>query len=244
MLFRKRDSGLFFLAILLFALPRYSVSHEMSASEAPSGLESVVSLDAYSQEETTDLLVTFKKGKEIFLKHFRSFDGGKSWPRESRLGIPAEKIRSPHRGDDPQIAAFGDHVVVLWTMPGTSRSPRAPSSTTSMSGSLSSAPRRVACRVRARVRMTLISSVTRLATVSGSLPSRITGALSCPDDRPERACGSQRAQRHASASPSTPPMRRHGPHWRKPAAGPMRQDRRQSVSGAPSLWNRATGAGG
>ncbi|SCE50163.1 hypothetical protein [Streptomyces sp. DfronAA-171] len=88
--------------------------------------------------------------------------------------------------------------VSTWTIPGTSRSRRAPSRTTRMSGSRSNVCARAEEDLAAtRFWMSEISSLTRCAVLSGSLPIA-TG----DPGRPEARCGSQRTQFHDSACSS------------------------------------------
>jgi hypothetical protein len=81
----------------------------------------VVSLDVYAQPAIVDMLVGVKTGDGFELRHQRSKDGGATWTPAVRLPIPPKDIHSPHRGADPQVVAFGDRLVALWTKPGTSK---------------------------------------------------------------------------------------------------------------------------
>lgn len=81
----------------------------------------VVSLDVYASGKTLHLLTgEFREGNpRATLVHRRSEDGGGTWsePVPVDAGLPA--AHSPHRGNDPQIAAAGDTLVAVWMSKGT-----------------------------------------------------------------------------------------------------------------------------
>jgi hypothetical protein len=99
--------------LLLLAAAPLRAQHHKDAGGA-------IGLDVYAQGATLDLLVANRGGEVTSLLHQRSRDGGRTWsaPVAVPLGGP---IHTPHRGADPQVAAAGDRVVVLWTRPGSSR---------------------------------------------------------------------------------------------------------------------------
>ena len=80
--------------------------------------EGVIGLDVSSQGEAVDLLVAVRTAAGVALRHQRSSDGGRSWTAPTAVPIGPAGIHPPHRGADPQVAAWRDHVVALWTVPG------------------------------------------------------------------------------------------------------------------------------
>jgi hypothetical protein len=100
--------------VLLAAAP----ARPQHSAAAGSG---AVGLDVYAQGATLDLLVADSSGGAYTLQHRRSRDGGLNWSEPVSVPLGGGGIHSPHRGADPQIAAQGDRVIVLWTRPGTSK---------------------------------------------------------------------------------------------------------------------------
>lgn len=80
----------------------------------------VLTLDLHAEGTTVDALSVEKNADGVRLVHRRSSDAGRSWGPPHRVPTSAPP-HSPHRGADPQIAARGDRVVVVWTGPGTSK---------------------------------------------------------------------------------------------------------------------------
>lgn len=80
----------------------------------------VLAMDVFAQDAIVDLLLFEEtpRGKE--LRHVRSRDGATTWSAPSTINRRGRGIVDHRRGMDPQIAAAGDTVVVLWTTPGTS----------------------------------------------------------------------------------------------------------------------------
>jgi hypothetical protein len=83
------------------------------------GGSGVVGLDVYAQGPLVDVLLARKGADGVRLEHQRSRDGGRTWG-PARTIAPAQ-VATPRRGNDPQIAAAGDKLVALWSVPGTSR---------------------------------------------------------------------------------------------------------------------------
>lgn len=104
-----------FTVFLLLAAPL--------AAEPPatSRVAEVKALDVYDQEGTVDLLLAVDDGARLELRHRRSRDGAASWGVESRVELGGAEVFKVHPGSEPQIAAHGDRLVVVWTAPGTSK---------------------------------------------------------------------------------------------------------------------------
>lgn len=84
----------------------------------------VLALDAWAAGGTIDVLLALRgeHGAEHGdrLVHRRSTDGGRTWSAEHEVDLGGRPMHAPHRGMDPQIAADGDRLLALWTVPGTS----------------------------------------------------------------------------------------------------------------------------
>ena len=78
------------------------------------------SFDVYVDDGTIHLvLADYGSGsKTPRLLHRRSDDGGESWSEPMRIDGKATPAYVPYRGIDPQIAAFQDELVVIWTTAG------------------------------------------------------------------------------------------------------------------------------
>jgi len=111
---------------LVFALPVLTNSNVLLAGEQPGRPQlpavgsGVVSLDVYAQDATLDLLTTTREGETLELSHQRSRDGGKSWGTSHVINIH-QPISIARRGNEPQVVAHREHVVVHWSTHGESR---------------------------------------------------------------------------------------------------------------------------
>jgi hypothetical protein len=106
-----------FVAIGL-ALGPLGRGHQTRHERTPHG---VLAMDVFAQNAIVDLLLFEEtpNGKE--LRHRRSRDGALTWSAPTTIDRRGRAIVDHHRGMDPQLAAAGDTIVVLWTMPGASR---------------------------------------------------------------------------------------------------------------------------
>lgn len=87
--------------------------------EAPvESLGSVVGLDVVTQGGVIDVLTTIQDRNGPFLRHRRSSDGGRTWTAERPVAMHGRGVSNATRGLDPQIAAAGDRLFVVWTTPG------------------------------------------------------------------------------------------------------------------------------
>lgn len=80
----------------------------------------VLAMDVFAHDNVIDLLRFEDTATRKELRHQRSRDGGTTWTPSSTIDRGDRGIVGHHRGNDPQIAAAGDQIVVLWTMPGPS----------------------------------------------------------------------------------------------------------------------------
>jgi hypothetical protein len=92
-----------------------------SATTAVSGATpQVLAMDVFAQGDIVDLLLFEETTSGKRLRHQRSQNGAVTWSIPSVIDRGDLGIVGHHRGMDPQIAASGQTVVVLWTTPGNS----------------------------------------------------------------------------------------------------------------------------
>lgn len=91
----------------------------VSMFDTPGTPPPMVALDVFATQTTMDVLLVEGERKPHRLVHRRSVDGGVSWSAPVEVPRGGRDIEGPHRGMDPQIAAAGDAIVVMWTTPGT-----------------------------------------------------------------------------------------------------------------------------
>jgi hypothetical protein len=79
----------------------------------------VAHYDVYTDGDAIHLLVGYgRKGEPaIALFHRRSTDGGTMWSAPIRVNRDADRLSAHHPGENPQIVAMGDRLVVVWTAP-------------------------------------------------------------------------------------------------------------------------------
>jgi hypothetical protein len=110
----------FLLAAVLFAASGASAqhAHHQQGAKPAVAIGGVNSLDVYRDGKTIHILVGEVEGEKATLWHSRSADG-KDFTEPVRVdaGMPAP--RAFRRGDDAQVAARGNIVFALWTVPGT-----------------------------------------------------------------------------------------------------------------------------
>jgi hypothetical protein len=92
-----------------------------TASPSHEKRDGIATLDVWPQENTLDLLLTVRAGEAHRLVHRRSNDGGASWSEDHVIETGPSGLYPSHRGNDPQVVAHGQTVLVVWTRPGTSR---------------------------------------------------------------------------------------------------------------------------
>lgn len=111
------------LALISVALGGFITLAPGSAHEKDGGtVTGVLGLDVSASGELVDavLAVQEKNAKTVELRHARSIDGGRTWGKASPLLKGRISVFAPRRAAEPQIAASGDRIVVLWTEPGSS----------------------------------------------------------------------------------------------------------------------------
>lgn len=105
-------------AIVAFASSSFdAVPKNTAASE----LVDVLAMDVFAQERVVDLLLFEDTSRGRELRHRRSRDGAQTWSAPVTIDRSGRGIVNHHRGMDPQIAAAGNTVIVLWTLPGASK---------------------------------------------------------------------------------------------------------------------------
>ena len=79
------------------------------------------SLDVFAQGATLDLLTTQRADTDLELRHQRSTDGGGTWGPVHVIDTVDQPISIATRGNEPQVVAHGDHVMVHWSTTGSAR---------------------------------------------------------------------------------------------------------------------------
>lgn len=101
------------------AMPGAKPATAAAADATPVG--SVLAMDVYAQRDTIDMLLAVQAASGPELQHRRSRDGARTWSASVTIDRGDRSILPPKRGNDAQIAASGDTIVVTWTTKGTSR---------------------------------------------------------------------------------------------------------------------------
>lgn len=79
---------------------------------------SVVGLDVIAQAGLVDVVSAVQEADGVRLYHSRSRDGGASFGPQAPVSMFGEQVSNAMRGLDPQIAAAGEKIFVVWTTPG------------------------------------------------------------------------------------------------------------------------------
>jgi len=93
-------------------------AHEQSHEAPKEALGSVVGVDIVEQGGLVNVLTAIGGASGPVLRHRRSKDGGQTWTPERPVAMHGKGISNATRGLDPQIAAAGDRLFVVWTTPG------------------------------------------------------------------------------------------------------------------------------
>jgi hypothetical protein len=94
------------------------------AARAPSAIgevPDVLAMDVFVRGAAIDLLLVEATASGKELRHQRSIDGGATWTAAKTVPRHGRGMVGHHRGMDPQVAATGDRVIVLWGLPGSSK---------------------------------------------------------------------------------------------------------------------------
>ena len=79
------------------------------------------SIDVFAQGLVLDMLTTERDEGDLSLHHRRSLDGGETWSAPRLIDTSIKPISLASRGNEPQIVAHEEHVVVHWSTKGTAR---------------------------------------------------------------------------------------------------------------------------
>ncbi|MET0621165.1 MAG: hypothetical protein ABW056_12845, partial [Thermoanaerobaculia bacterium] len=107
---------------VLFSAAAVTAGHDHQSGE----ILGVLGLDVYASAsgDVVDALIAVQEKGDplpsVELRHTRSTNGGATWSRPVPILPRSARVFSPRRGAEPQIAASGDRLVVIWTEPGTS----------------------------------------------------------------------------------------------------------------------------
>ena len=107
------------LALLLTVAASTVAQHGRPAR--PAAGDGIASLDVFAQGPVLDLLTTERRGSQLELGHQRSTDGGQTWSPLRRIDTSSAPISIASRGNEPQVVAHGDHVLVHWSTTGSTR---------------------------------------------------------------------------------------------------------------------------
>jgi len=88
----------------------------MAAEHGPGKTAGLAHFDVYADGDTLHLLTGYRSADVpgVALWHRRSTDGGSNWSAPVRVNGEGRNLFSPHPGENPQIAARGEHVLAVW----------------------------------------------------------------------------------------------------------------------------------
>jgi Neuraminidase (sialidase) len=83
-------------------------------------LKTIHTLDVYAENKTIHLLLSGldKKSKQLVLRYLNSSDSGETWSVPISLNQGVAPVKQSRRGNDFQIAAYGDKVMAIWKTKG------------------------------------------------------------------------------------------------------------------------------
>ncbi|MEM7585458.1 MAG: sialidase family protein, partial [Acidobacteriota bacterium] len=105
------------LAVAAGLASGFALAHDTDSRTRPG----VLGFDITAQGDEVSLLLTVQEGNAIALRHLLSEDGGATWSAEREVDLGGRPVHPPGPGSEPQIAAEGERLLVIWTTPGTSR---------------------------------------------------------------------------------------------------------------------------
>lgn len=121
--FPTRGSAAALLLLLVPCLPALHATQPggKEAHHHHEAIPGVQSLDVYATASQVHLLTgeLSRDGARTELYHRASRDGGRTWSAPVRVDAGQPAPHAAHRGMDPQIAAYEDHLIAVWMTPGT-----------------------------------------------------------------------------------------------------------------------------
>ena len=108
--------------LVIFSLPSCALLNHKTATQktVPTGLQSVHTLDVYSDKENLHALFSGidKQTNKLALKYINSSDSGNSWLTPVTVNQDLLSLKKSKRGNDFQVAASGNNVMVVWQTKG------------------------------------------------------------------------------------------------------------------------------
>ena len=113
--------GMMLLTMALSAAPHVVKGQGYGQPTRQTVGNGTASIDVFAQGLTVDLLTTERDDGDLTLHHRRSLDGGKTWRAPRVIDTSLKPIALASRGNEPQIVAHNEHIVVHWSTKGTAR---------------------------------------------------------------------------------------------------------------------------
>lgn len=109
------------LGILAFAFIAIALNQANAVQPFPNaGFKTVQTLDVYAEGNTIHTLfsgIDVKTG-ELVVRYLHSLDAGKSWSSAVTVNKGIAPVKQSRRGNDFQVAAFGNKVLAIWKTSG------------------------------------------------------------------------------------------------------------------------------
>tara|TARA_B100000029_G_C17559692_1_gene952889 strand:- start:179 stop:1396 length:1218 start_codon:yes stop_codon:yes gene_type:complete len=116
----------FFVGVTLLTLVSSGAPHVINGQEHGRPIRQTIgngtaSIDVFAQGLVLDLLTAERDDGDLTLHHRRSLDGGQTWGAARVIDTSLKPISLASRGNEPQIVAHDEHVVVHWSTKGNAR---------------------------------------------------------------------------------------------------------------------------
>jgi len=108
-------------AFLSLALYLMALSQANAVEFFPdAGFKTIQSLDVYAEKNTIHALYSGldKKTEKPLVKYLHSLDAGKTWSEPVTVNTGISSVKPARRGNDFQVAAFGNKVMAIWKTKG------------------------------------------------------------------------------------------------------------------------------
>ena len=104
------------IMVLFLCLPQLAES-AMKLVELPqANLKNLYTLDVYFDRNSVHALLSGvdQKTDRVVLRHLVSDDAGKNWSLPVTVNVGLASVKRSRRGNDFQVAAYGDYVIAAW----------------------------------------------------------------------------------------------------------------------------------
>ncbi len=115
---QAKFTGFFYIAVSFFFMMFSQVN---AADRFPAaGFKTVQALDVYAEKNTIHALYSGldKKTGRPLVRYLHSLDAGKTWSEPVTVNKDIAPVKQARRGNDFQIAAFGNTVMAIWKTKG------------------------------------------------------------------------------------------------------------------------------